>query len=233
MLILTQRLSHTESHLPKGQVALFLPDHPSLDPRVCFHTDLRVFAHKNSLFCAPSAYGMLKEALPPRVTLTKGDREPYGLYPTDVPYNGVTVGRFLIANPNTLSPVILSYAQRESLALIPVKQGYCRCNLTEVSSEVGKEAVITEDRGIAKALEEKGVEVLLIGKGGVTLAGWDNGFIGGASVTTADSVIFFGDLSLHPDGKRISDFCLAHGKTPLSLIPNVPLSDFGGGIWIE
>ena len=233
MLILTERLSHTLSHLPKGQVALFLPDSPLLDPRVCFHTDLRVFAHKRRIICAPSVYGILKEKLPLSVLLTSGKTEPEGAYPKEVPYNGVAVGRFLIANPDNLSGDVLDYAKAAGLTLIPVKQGYCRCNVTVVSDTEGKEAVITEDKGIASAAQKQGVEVLLLPHGGVSLEGWDNGFIGGASVTTADSVLFFGDLALHPEGGRIAEFCLTHGKTPLSLISGVPLSDCGGGVWIE
>ncbi len=232
MLILTQRLSHTARHLPKGQVAVFLPDSTTLDSRLCFHTDLRVFGDGNNIICAPSVYDTLKESLPKDINIIKGDSEPEGCYPNDVPYNGVTVGRFLIANPKTLSPLILDYAKAEALTLVPVKQGYCRCNVTVVSHKAGKEAIITEDKGIASTLEKQGIEVLLIPHGGVFLEGWDNGFIGGASVTTDDSVIFFGDLSLHPEGEKISDFCLKHGKNPISLLQGDPLTDLGGGIFI-
>jgi hypothetical protein len=229
MIILTEKLSNTISRLPKGQVGIFLPDSPFLPENISFHTDLRVFYHNNTVICPPSLKRILTVTLPEEIRIICGEREPEGLYPNDVLYNAVAVGRFLIANEKTVAKEILDYTKSQNMTLIPVKQGYCRCNVTIVSNTYGKEAIITEDEGVAKKAMEYGIDVLLIPAGGVTLTGWKNGFIGGASVSTQNEIIFFGDIALHPQGKEISDFCALYGKQPFSLIPDSPLFDYGGG----
>ncbi len=229
MIILTEKLSHIESRLPKGQVGIFLSDSPFLQKNIAFHTDLRVFYHNKTLICPPSLKRILSATLPEEIRIICGAKEPSGDYPDDVPYNAVAVGRFLIANKKTVAKEILDYAENQNLTVIPVKQGYCRCNVTVVSALWGKEAIITEDEGIAAKAKEYGIMVLLIPAGAVTLTGWNNGFIGGASISTQNEILFFGDINLHPHGKEIEDFCALYGKKTTSLIPNSTLFDYGGG----
>lgn len=232
MIILTQKLTDISSRLPKGQVAVFLKDSPLLPENIAFHTDLRVFCHKSTLICAPSVGESIFPFVPKGADLICGDVEPAGDYPCDVPYNAVAVGRFLIANIKTVSPDILAYAKKAGLSVISVKQGYCRCNVTVVSDKEGNESIITEDDGISAAARMHGIDVLTLSPGGVRLTGWDNGFIGGSSMTTPDDILFFGDLDLHPQGKKIEDFCRIYGKNPISAIQGSQLFDYGGGCCI-
>ncbi len=229
MIILTEKLSNTEPRLPKGQVGIFLPNSPFLPENIAFHTDLRVFHHNKTLICSPSLKRILSVALPEEIKIICGAKEPEGDYPNDVFYNAVAVGRFIIANKKTVAKEILDYAENQNLTVIPVKQGYCRCNVAVISDIRGKEAIITEDEGIAAKAKEYGIDVLLIPAGGVTLTGWNNGFIGGASISTKDEILFFGDIKLHPQGKEIEDFCALYRKKTTSLIPHSPLFDYGGG----
>ena len=46
------------------------------------------------------------------------------------------------------------------------------------------------------------------------------------------SVLFFGDLYAHGQGREIEDFLLKEGYAPLSL-SEAPLTDYGGLIVIE
>jgi len=123
-------------------------------------------------------------------------------YPSDVLYNAAAVGNYLICSRYTSKKLI------EESGLIPVfvPQGYVKCNLTVIDDK----HVITEDKGISKALEmlktQTGIECLLISPHHVYLPGYKYGFIGGASGKIDNEIIFNGDLSAHPDYERIIDF---------------------------
>ena len=51
-----------------------------------------------------------------------------------------------------------------------------------------------------------GINVLLVEPGFVKLRGADTGFIGGASGRVDDEIVFNGDLSAHPNLKKITAF---------------------------
>ena len=54
--------------------------------------------------------------------------------------------------------------------------------------------------------------------GGVQIAGYDCGFIGGCCfLAEPDLLCFFGDLGRHPEGKEIRDFCKIYGISVRSL----------------
>jgi hypothetical protein len=97
---------------------------------------------------------------------------------------------------------------------------------------VGDNAIITADPSIAKAVKEKGIDVLSVSPLGVRLDGYDYGFIGGASGTDEENVYFCGNIDLHPDSERIKAFCRKHGKNAVSL-SDEPLYDYGTLIFIK
>ena len=70
---------------------------------------------------------------------------------------------------------------------------------------------------------------LKISAGNILLKGYGCGFIGGASCFDKDSdtVVFFGNLSEHPDGEKITVFLEKHGHRVV-FFEEFPLSDFGG-----
>ena len=107
--------------------------------------------------------------------------------------------------------------------IVPVKQGYAACACLKVTEN----AIVTSDIGIAKAAEQRGVDVLRISAGNIDLPGYDCGFIGGTAFLHEDTLYFAGDLWTHPDGKSIADFCISHGVKTYSLVKGMKLRDLG------
>ncbi|MBQ7640517.1 MAG: hypothetical protein IJS91_05970 [Bacteroidales bacterium] len=136
-------------------------------------------------------------------------------YPGDIVYNACSTGKHFIHNLKYTAPELLRAAEQHNLATIHVSQGYAKCS----TCVVGEDAIITYDRGIARAAETAGMDVLTIRPGHVELPGYDTGFIGGAtglltgptSENTRPILIFNGDLSAHPDWRAIEDFAAEHG----------------------
>lgn len=135
-------------------------------------------------------------------------------YPYDIEFNCVLVGRNLICNEKYTNKQILKYAKNNSLRIINVNQGYAKCSVCVVSDN----AIITEDVGIANKSIECGIDVLLIEKGHVKLAGYDYGFFGGCSgLIEKNLIVFNGSLEKHPDCERIKCFCKNYNVNTLSL----------------
>ena len=134
-------------------------------------------------------------------------------YPNDVLFNACIVGNKLICNKKTVSNNILSAASEHGYEIINVNQGYTKCSICPVSDN----AIITADKCIASACKKNGIDVLLISEGHISLLPYNFGFIGGTSGVYRDSVYFCGALTSHPDGDKITDFCIKHGKKAVSL----------------
>lgn len=152
--------------------------------------------------------------------IIKGESILTGTYPDDAAYNVASVGKYIIHNFKYTDKVILSETKKE---IIQVSQGYSKCSLCIVDEN----SVITEDAGIARALERHNIDVLEISAGDVFLNGLDYGFLGGASGKLAKNVLgFVGDITSHRDYRRIRDFCLKRNVEPLSLCDG-KLTDIG------
>ncbi len=206
-----------------GHVPIPCSAHPMIDPAVASHPDMLLFPTQDGIF-VHSAHGMIAEDLPLIPIL----QSPARKYPGDVLLNAARIGDYLVCRPDATSHEILQHAQKHCLRILPVKQGYAKCNLCVVCER----AAITEDASIAAALRSAGIDVLHIAPGHVTLPGYPYGFIGGASGNDGTHVFFCGDLSLHPDGERIAAFCLQHGKVPVSLAAH-PLHDVGSLLFYD
>lgn len=149
-------------------------------------------------------------------------------YPHDVRLNCVLMGNTLIANAHTVSADIITAAEQKGLQLLHVNQGYTKCSV----APIGENALITADASIERAARQLEIDVLKITEGHVGLNGYNTGFIGGASGAYSNKLLFCGQLSSHPDAAKISEFCLRHGKAPVSLT-NAPLYDYGTIIILE
>ncbi|MDD6483685.1 MAG: hypothetical protein PUF72_03805 [Clostridiales bacterium] len=176
-----------------------------LHPSVAAHPDMQIHhIGKNKLVCAKEAYRHYK-ALLPDAELICGTTPLCRKYPGDVLYNCVRLDNYLIYNPRSAAIEILS--EYGSLKRIPVKQGYSKCSIAVVS----KNAVITSDNGIFKALNKK-LDVLKITEGFIKLDGMNYGFIGGATGLIDKNILAVnGSLKTHPDKDNITAFCKNHG----------------------
>ena len=157
-------------------------------------------------------------------TLKDCIRQHGSRYPDNVLLNGLFLGGKLYGKTSAIDPIVLDYCAAERVPVINVNQGYARCSTLIINEH----AAITADPSIASALKNNGVEVLRISPGHILLEGYDYGFIGGAGLCDGESVIFFGDVSRHPDYQLIRNFCEKHHKTIRVICKENPLTDIGG-----
>lgn len=148
-------------------------------------------------------------------------------YPGNILYNAVFTGKYFIHNLKHTAPELISYMQNSgSYHVIDVNQGYTRCTCLPVDDS----SFITSDAGIIKKLNEAGADLLAIQPGYIKLAGFDYGFIGGCGgnlvINGRRTVIFNGDLSSHPDYKKIAAF-IKDRDIDLVYFDDYPLEDIG------
>ena len=210
-----------------GHRTLRLPPHPNLPTPVASHPDMLLFFASDAILCTKSYYEIakceLKEISEAYGKPIRFIEKEYGKeYPFDVLFNALPLDKHLFCNKKTVAKELLE------LGLIPshVNQGYTKCS----TLPLGENALITADTSIASCAEEKGINVLQIQAGHISLSGYDYGFIGGCASFAPrgglDTVFFCGDVSLHPDGKKIKTFCQNYGYKTISLA-DIPLRDVG------
>lgn len=187
------------------------------------HPDMQLHHLGGSRFvCAKEAYEHYLSLFPKDVQLICGTEELGRKYPADIAFNAAAVGEYLICNKkHTAKEIVASYSK-----IIDVKQGYAKCSVAIVS----KNAIMTADVGIYKAMSRLGYDVLLIKPGQVKLDGMSCGFIGGACGLIAPDVLAVnGSLKSMNEKDKISDFCNKFGVKILEL-NNEELYDIGSVI---
>lgn len=214
----------------RGITCIALPDNPCVDARLSGHADLSAFhAGGARLWLAPQlkggAFAGALSALGADIKyadIAQGD-----VYPRDAQLNIAALGRAIIYNPAVAyMPIVESFTKGDACRAVICRQGYAKCSCVVVDEG----AIITSDRGIARAAECAGLEVLLISPGHVTLDGFEYGFMGGAAFKLSDDVIAFtGRLDSHPDAERILAFLARRGISPVYLT-DIPAFDIGGAI---
>ncbi len=177
-------------YLPKGRVILavsgfavagmdIIPpaELSALPPALRRHADLGLCPiGGREVVCPPDSYPYYCDNLSSYgFSVIQGGQALGGSYPADTAYNVVVTEKFALLDPRSCDGVLLRLLQNR-LEILPVKQGYAKCSV----APVGENAFITGDRGIFRALEAKGAEVLLIDNAGVELPPYKNGFFGGA-----------------------------------------------------
>ena len=193
-----------------------------LDEPLNTHPDIQIhFLSKELAVCPPELFNYYRELLPSGTELIKG-RSLGRTYPSHTAYNVARVGKYVICNSTFTEPKITETYTKMGYKIINVRQGYAKCNLCPINES----AVITEDRGIARALSDCGLDVLRIDAGGVRLKGFDYGFIGGASGKVGEKLLFSGKIENHPQFDDILNFLNKYGIIYLSL-GNNSLCDYG------
>lgn len=147
-------------------------------------------------------------------------------YPFDVLFNAKIIGNTAILNPKTIAIEILEFCKKQDMNIIEVNQGYSACSILALNEN----AFITSDKGIEKILKRHGKQVLGISEGYINIDEYDYGFIGGASGFSNDILYFFGDITAHPDFKKI-DLFLKQNSVAYKYF-DCPLTDIGGCIEI-
>ena len=201
----------------------------ALPTPIASHTDILSFKLGDILFFSRKYFednsGILSPLDATKIHLSE---ERQGVnYPLDAIFNGLLLGETLFCKSDTFSLEIKKKAQELGIKIVNVKQGYPACTALKISEN----AIITADRGMAKAVKAEGISVLTIENGGVSLPPYEYGFIGGAGALFEDKIYFLGDISKHPDADRILKFIKENKKTAISL-SDEPLADLGGIIFI-
>ena len=213
-----------------GFTLIDVPQNNYLDKPVSAHPDIQMFSIYNDILADKTLAEKLKHMFSTGECNYKiRGFELYDFdtrYPYDCTLNFAVCGNKLIGNRRIINHELLHLAEMYSMEIIDVNQGYAKCNICVVNDN----AIITEDKGIAKACIKNGLSVLLLETNSVKLKGYKNGFIGGASGTiffeNKNTVMFCGDITMHPEYNRISEFVHNNGAEYISL-SDEPLYDYG------
>ena len=203
-----------------------LPPFSALDKRVASHPDMLMFKLERKLFVCEAYYREARETIDKIIKsssleLILTDDKFGNQYPQDIKFNTFLINNTIVGNTKHISSYLKEYADSIGIALKNVNQGYAKC-----STVVLEGAIISADKAICKLAEELGADALHVSSEGVSLDGYDCGFLGGASGVWKNKVFFCGDISTHTDFESISAFCNAHGHEVISL-SNDPLYDVG------
>ncbi|MCC8358198.1 MAG: hypothetical protein LJU34_10325 [Oscillospiraceae bacterium] len=211
-----------------GADVYWLPDDPALDSRLAGHTDLRILATKRQAVVGLGVYPYIVNKLT-NIGYSVQTTIPQGpSYPSDAGLCICDTGSVLFYNPKTASPQALALVDSYK---VTVAQGYTRCAVCVVTER----AIITADHGIVRAVNNNNInmDVLEITPGYIDLAGFDYGFIGGASFKLGENTVAFtGPLDRHPNGTEVLAFLANHSVKPVFLT-NDPIFDIGGAVALE
>ncbi len=209
-----------------------LPAYERLPRPVASHADMLLFCDGRRIF-APKKYlsgkRELKKALRGRGFKTVACREPLdGKYPYDIALNFAKAGRLVYGKLPHMAKKLKSYVVKMGYDTAVTNQGYARCS----SVILGEYGIITADPSIEKMARQRELDLLKITNSGITLKGYDCGFIGGCCGVWQNTVYFTGSISSHPQAEEIRAFCAERGFECISLT-EMPLFDIGGIIFIK
>jgi len=152
---------------------------------------------------------------------TASDLGPY--YPQDSAFNAACTGKYFIHNLSITAPALLKSAEELGMTMVNVSQGYTKCNVAIVDEN----SIITSDPSIIRACADfPELDVLEIEPGHIRLDGYSTGFIGGTCGRIENTMVFNGNISVHPDFAKIVDFIEARNLS-IKWFPEYQLTDIG------
>lgn len=210
-----------------GFSVISLPPFSKLASPVASHPDMLLFPIGDRIYVHREYYDeaatiLERIAKKTRRVLYPIETDVSTEYPHDVTLNLFLIGKYLAGRTDRTPDAILDYASKLGYEPVLVKQGYAKC----ATVVLGDNAIITADPSIRDTMKPLGIDVLSISVGGVSLPGYDYGFIGGTCGVFGDRVLFCGDLARHPDAETMAAFCESHGFRADSL-SHEPLFDVG------
>lgn len=133
-------------------------------------------------------------------------------YPLDIILNAVNFENLFVHNINYTDNTLLLNVNNKKIK--SVTQGYSKCSTAIISDD----AIMTSDKGIAKAFNEENIDVLLLPPGDIILPGLNYGFIGGScGLLEKGSLAFYGDLDNYIHKKEVYKFLKKHNVEPIFL----------------
>ena len=192
----------------------------NVDKPVCCHPDMSIVRVGNTYICEKMSFEYYKKLLPD-LNIISGDKTLSFHYPEDIAYNVLISENVAIGNFKYTDSVVKNELKKQNIKMQNTNQGYAKC-----ASVSFKNSVITADLSIYNSAAEIGLNALLISEGNVRLSGYSYGFLGGASGFIDNRLLFFGDITHHPDFERIKDF-IENQNVEIDYIENYPLTDVG------
>lgn len=196
-----------------------------------FHPDIQLFvvSDEEVVIHTDMPYSFVKKLQSVFKRVIYGVKRLERDYPNDILYSGKRVGDFFFHKIDSTDPTLLKRISLAGYEDIHVTQGYTGCSVLNV----GGDAIITADIGIAKEADFFGLDVLLIGSGSVVLPGLDHGFIGGTGGWDGfDKIYFCGNIESHPDSEAIKKFINDHNMNIVNLGES-DLIDYGSLIFVS
>lgn len=187
------------------------------------HADMQILPIKNDIFLLNEC--TVLDPKIPKERLIFCNKKAGNKYPDNILLNFLYLNNTLYGKLSAIDENLLDYCKENNIKTVNINQGYARCSTLVLN----KNAIITSDLSIEKALKKDGIEVLLISSGNIVLDGYNYGFIGGASgKIDDDTVAFFGNIETHPNFDTIKNFCIKHNILIKIICKNMPLTDIGG-----
>ncbi len=205
-----------------GFFPILLPPDKSLPVPVSSHADMLIF-NDGKRYITTRSYFENNPDLFDGIDIALTEACFGNEYPKDIILNAFVFNDELFGLIDSLSTELCSLYQYH----VNVRQGYARCSTLLFGNNA-----ITSDTSIISALSDKGCNVLPISAGHIALPGYDHGFIGGASFAHNKDIIFFGDITEHPDYADIAEFITKQGYDYF-YEKDTPLIDLGGAVPIN
>lgn len=195
--------------------------HTGVYEAVSFHPDMIIHhvSYNNIVYAPGTDAAFLGELDAFGFRLIEGATRLSPKYPGDIAYNVARIGKYAMHNLKYTDPVLKSALLKQNVELMHVNQGYAKCSVSVVNAG----CIITADKGIAKAAETVGIEVLLIEPGeNILLEGLDQGFIGGSTgLLNKNLWAVTGEIRSLKSACKIRDFLYNKGIEILCLSKNM------------
>lgn len=216
-IIVDYRVSSEESdNLSKlGYEVLKCPPSKNLYQAVCGHPDMlmHIIDSSNIIVHRDMQEDFIETLKSFNITVIKSSSSLKDSYPFDIILNSLSISNLFVHYLDYSDKILLDI-MKKSKKLINVKQGYTKCSTAVVSEN----AVITSDKGIAKALYNENIDVLLLPPGDIELPGLNYGFIGGTcGLIEKNLLAFFGNLDCYAYGKEVMRFLKKYKVEPVFL----------------
>lgn len=188
------------------------------------HPDVFLCQVPGGVVAAPNTPAPILQAIKASSTKVWMGKTPLGqAYPDSARYNAFAGKNCLVHHVGLTDEAITEQCQ--GLEQIKIRQGYARCNLAEAGG-----LYLTSDRGIEKALQQSGRDVLYVDPSPIVLPGQAHGFFGGCTGVMGRQLFLAGSLGHFPEGKKLQK-ALGEREVEIIELYDGPLWD-GGSILI-
>ncbi len=182
--------------------------HGNLQVPLSSHPDMLIYPLYEKVIYAPgTSYDTLRSILLAGFDIIEGKTVLTSNYPGDIAYNVARIGNKVFHNTRYTDTILKGILQDYDMKFVNVNQGYSKCNICVI----GDNAAITEDKGIAEAMEREDIDVLRIPPGNVRLPGYEYGFIGGASGCIGkNTIVLTGRIQDREVSSKVEKFIEKH-----------------------